>query len=121
MLGKFFIVGAISTAVDYGIYALLIFAHTPYYLAITVGYMAGLVVNFFLVRQRVFTDGSRFEKIHHEFFAIFFVSMVGLGLNIAIVWFLSDRLGVDYYLSRLAAIGVVFFFNYFARKGWIYA
>ncbi|MRJ01833.1 MAG: hypothetical protein C6I05_00110 [Epsilonproteobacteria bacterium] len=121
MIGKFFIVGAISTAVDYLIYSLLIYGGLPYYLSIVIGYMTGLLVNFYLVRERVFTRGSRFEKVHHEFIAVTIASLLGLGLNIFIVWALSHWAEIDYYTSRLIAIGVVFFFNYYVRKGWIYA
>ena len=119
MIGKFFIVGAVSTAVDYLLYSLLVFLGVPYYLAIVVGYMSGLVVNFFLARKRVFTKGSRFEKLHHEFLAVLSVSVVAVGLNILIVWFLA-KFGVDYYTGRAVALVIVFFFNYYARKGFIY-
>ncbi|NPA64164.1 MAG: GtrA family protein, partial [Epsilonproteobacteria bacterium] len=96
MIGKFFIVGAISTAVDYGIYSLLVYFGIPYYLAIVVGYMVGLLVNFWLARTKVFTKGSRFQKGLHEFLAVFGVSVVAVGLNIAIVWALA-KFGIDYY------------------------
>ncbi len=118
-MGKFFIVGAVSTAVDYLLYSLLVFLGTPYYIAIVIGYMTGLVVNFFLARKSVFTKGSRFEKLHHEFLAVFSVSIVAVALNILIVWFLA-KFGIDYYSGRAVALVIVFFFNYYARKGFIY-
>jgi len=118
MIGKFFIVGAISTAVDYAIYSLLISLQTPYYVAIVVGYMIGLLVNFSLARKKVFTQ-SRFQKLHYEFLAVFFVSIVAVALNILIVWALA-KFGVDYYSGRAVALILVFFFNYYARKGFIY-
>jgi len=119
MIGKFFIVGAVSTAVDYVIYSGLVYFGTPYYIAIVIGYMVGLLVNFSLARKKVFTKGSRFEKIHHEFLAVFAVSVLAVGLNIFIVWALA-RFGINYYSGRAVALVVVFFFNYYARKGFIY-
>ena len=119
MIGKFFIVGAISTAVDFILYSILVYMGVAYYFAIVIGYMTGLVVNFYLARSKVFTKGSRFEKIHHEFLAVFIVSVMAVGLNILIVWFLS-RIGIDYYSGRAVALVIVFFFNYYARKGFIY-
>jgi len=118
MIGKFFIVGAISTAVDFAIYSLLIFFGMAYYIAIVIGYMSGLVVNFYLARSKVFKK-SRFEKLHYEFLAVFFVSVIAVGLNILIVWVLA-KLGMDYYSGRAIALILVFFFNYYARKGFIY-
>ncbi|BCD68937.1 GtrA family protein [Nitratiruptor sp. YY09-18] len=119
MIGKFFVVGAISTAVDYVIYSLLVFSGLHYALAIVIGYMTGLVVNFFLARKTVFTKGSRFAKVHHEFLAVFMVSIMAVGLNILIVWALA-KVGLDYYSGRAVALVIVFFFNYYARKGFIY-
>ena len=119
MIGKFFIVGALSTAVDYIIYALLISFGTPYYLAIVVGYMVGLLVNFSLARKKVFTKGSKFDKTYHEFLAVLAVSVMAVGLNILIVWALA-KFGIDYYTGRAVALIIVFFFNYYARKGFIY-
>ena len=118
-IGKFFVVGAISTAVDYIIYSVLVYLGVAYYIAIVIGYMTGLLVNFILARKTVFTKGSRFEKIHHEFLAVFGVSILAVGLNILIVWFLA-KFGIDYYSGRAVALVVVFFFNYYARKGFIY-
>ena len=119
MIGKFFIVGAISTAVDFVIYSLLVFMGVAYYIAIVIGYMIGLLVNFYLARSKVFVKGSRFAKIHHEFLAVFAVSVVAVGLNIVIVWALA-KFSLDYYSARAVALVAVFFFNYYARKGFIY-
>ena len=119
MIGKFFVVGAISTAVDFCLYSLLVYLGIAYYIAIVIGYMSGLLVNFYLARTKVFTKGSRFEKIHHEFLAVFLVSIIAVGLNIFIVWALS-QFGIDYYSGRAIALVLVFFFNYYARKGFIY-
>ena len=119
MIKKFFVVGAISTAVDFCIYSLLVFFGINYAAAIVIGYMTGLLVNFYLARTKVFTKGSRFQKIHHEFLAVFVVSVFAVGLNILVVWILS-QIGIDYYTGRAVALVVVFFFNYYARKGFIY-
>lgn len=119
MIGRFFIVGAISTLVDYVVYSMFVYFGVAYYIAIIVGYMAGLLINFILARKTVFVQGSRFEKIYHEFFAVFTVSVVAVGLNILIVWFLAN-FGINYYIGRAIALVLVFFFNYYARKGFIY-
>jgi len=119
LIQKFFVVGAISTAVDYILYSILVYFGIAYYIAIVIGYMTGLLVNFYLARTKVFTKGSRFEKLHHEFLAVFAVSVVAVGLNILIVWALA-KFGFDYYSGRAVALVIVFFFNYYARKGFIY-
>jgi putative flippase GtrA len=119
MIGKFFIIGALSTVVDFVIYSLLIYLDIHYAIAIIVGYTCGFLVNFFLARKSVFTKGSRFEKIHHEFLAVFFISIAAVILNIILVWGLN-KIGLDFYSGRAVALIVVFFFNYYARKGFVY-
>jgi len=119
MIGRFAIVGAITTIIDYVIYALLVFLGVKYYIAIVIGYMCGLVANFYLSRKKVFTKGSRFNKLYSEFLAVFVVSIIAVILNILIVWFLS-KVNIDYYTGRIVALIIVFFFNYYARKGFIY-
>jgi len=118
-MGRFFIVGAISTTIDFLLYALLVSSGLPYTIAIVIGYLAGLLVNFHLTRTRVFPNQSRFSKLHQEFLAIFLISIVAIALNICIVWALA-QLGIDYYSARVMALVLVFFFNYYARKGLVY-
>ena len=116
---KFAYVGVVSTITDYAVYALLLYFQTPYYLAIIVGYSTGVVVNFFLTRKYVFTKCCRFDSAYKEFLAVFVVSMVAVVLNIAIVSILYDY-GANYYIGRIVAIVLVFFFNYVMRKRYIY-
>ena len=116
---KFAYVGIVSTITDYIVYALLLYFQTPYYFAIVVGYSAGVVVNFFLTRRYVFTKCCRFTSVYKEFLAVSIVSIVAIALNIAIVGILYNY-GANYYIGRVVAIVLIFFFNYFTRKRYIY-
>jgi len=116
---KFAYVGVVSTITDYAVYALLLYFQIPYYLAIIIGYNAGVVVNFFLTRKYVFTKCCRFDSAYKEFLAVFAVSVAAVALNIAIVSILYEY-GANYYIGRVVAIILVFFFNYFMRKRYIY-
>lgn len=115
---KFLYVGILSTLVDYAIYAFLIYNDIFYIYAIIIGYLSGFLVNFIISRRYVF-DQSKIEKLHYEFIAVLFISVIAIGINIFIVWGLG-KFGVNHYISRIIAIGIVFFFNYFARRIFVY-
>ncbi len=119
MIGRFFILGAISTLIDYVLYAILVYFGVKYYIAIVVGYGCGFLYNFFIGRSYVFENRSIYDKIHHEFLAVFLVAIVGVILNIAIVWLLST-FGINYYLGRVVALVIVFFVNYLGRRMFVY-
>jgi len=116
---KFFIVGLISTIIDYFIYSVLIYFGINYNLAICIGYISGFIVNFILVRNYVF-DFIKTNSLLKEISIVFIISTLGLILNILIVNFFFHILNVNLYISRIIAIGIVFFYNYFMRKGVIY-
>ncbi|WP_345987974.1 GtrA family protein [Sulfurimonas sp. HSL1-2] len=115
----FLYVGITATLVDFSLYSLLVgFDVFKYVLATVVGYSAGFFVSFFLTRKYVFST-IKMEKMHHEFLVVAAITFVGLILNILIVYGLK-KVALDDYSARAIAIGIVFFFNYFARKGFVY-
>lgn len=117
---SFLYIGILATFVDYSIYSLLIyFEIMSYSLAIIVGYSIGFIISFFLTRSYVFSQ-IKIDKFHHEFLIILLISFVGLLMNLGIVYVLVES-DVNNYIARAIAIGIVFFFNYFARKGFVYA
>ncbi len=115
---KFLYAGVLSTLVDYILYACLVYVDLYYIYAIIIGYSSGFLVNFIVSRKYVF-DKSKIEKFHHEFLAVLLISIIAIGINIFIVWGLG-KFGINHYISRIIAIGIVFFFNYFTRKVFIY-
>jgi len=116
---SFLYVGIAATLVDFILYSLLVgFDITNYMIAIVIGYLSGFLISFFLTRRYVFST-IRIEKVHHEFFVVAGITLVGLLLNLLIVYVLTN-IAVDSYTARAIAIAIVFFFNYFARKGFVY-
>ena len=120
-LPKFFLLGAASTLIDYTVFALLISLGIDYVVAIILGYSAGLLANYYLGRRYIFVDGTKMTSSHAEFIAVSAIALVGGLLNIVIVKLLSFSLGqMDPMLSRVVAVGIVFFWNFFARKLFVY-
>ena len=119
--GKFFILGAFSTALDYVVFAASLAMGIDYVVAIIFGYSTGLVFNYYAGRRYIFTSGTKLQKSHYEFVAVSLIAVFGLLINIAIVKLLSFYIWqIDPYLSRIVAIAVAFVWNYVARKLFVY-
>jgi putative flippase GtrA len=120
-IGKFLLLGVLSTAIDYVVYSLLIIFDINYIIAILVGYSMGLLANYYIARRYIFTEGTKLKNSHREFVAVVAIAIVGMLLNMAIVKFLSYSFWhIDPLYSRIVAIGIVFFWNYFLRKIFVY-
>jgi len=118
---KFFFLGILSTLVDYILYSTAILLGTNYILAIILGYSAGLITNYILGRKFIFTSGHKFRSSKHEFTAVVVIALFGALFTIIIVKTLSySFLHMDPLLSRPIAIAIVFFWNYLARKLFVY-
>ena len=118
---RYLLVGGTAAAVDIGLF-LLFAGHLglPYLRVAAATFVAATLVNYMLSVRFVFVSGVRFRK-RWEVALVFVVSGLGLAINQAILWLCVSRLGLDLLLSKLAATGAVFFWNYFARRRFVFA
>lgn len=121
-INKFLLLGVVSTLIDYMIYTLAIENGVLYIYAIILGYSIGLLVNFIVGRYYVFTNGIKVKNSYVEFLWIVLIAIGGVLINIFIVKYLSysNSFALDPLLSRVIAIAIVFFWNYFCRKYFVY-
>lgn len=117
---RFLFAGALSTLLDYGVFAALVVLGAAYPLAITIGYLCGFAFNFIVVRWLVF-GAPRVSGIFQEFALIAAIAAGGLSLNIFIVYVLHEASGLlGLYWARVVAVAVVLLYNYSARKRFVY-
>jgi putative flippase GtrA len=90
---RFLIVGGLNTAVNYGIYALLVYLGLGYLLAATLSFVAGLVISFKSQRRFVFRSRGKhsFTLFVASWLLIYVIHVSMLGLLV--------RSGVDSYLA----------------------
>jgi putative flippase GtrA len=62
--------------------------------------------------NRLWTFQSHNTHIAREYLSFFAVALVGLGINNLIIWLLTDKLKLNFYLSKLFAIGIVILWNF---------
>jgi len=121
MVHKFLLLGILSTLIDYVLYSSAILLGLNYVFAIILGYSAGLLANYIIGRNFIFTSGHKLKSSKHEFAAVVIIAVFGALFTIAIVRTLSYSLfHMNPLLSRPIAIGIVFFWNYLARKVFVY-
>jgi putative flippase GtrA len=117
----FFILGIFSTLIDFVIYTVLVIFNINYIIAIIIGYSCGFLFNFFIGRKHVFKNGRKVETFMGEFSLVLVINIIAILLNILIVYVLYSLLVVCNEIdARVIAIGIVFFWNFFARKLFVY-
>ncbi|MEP7070252.1 MAG: GtrA family protein [Usitatibacter sp.] len=108
--------GGAAACVDIGLF--MLFAQGfgwPYLRVAAGGFVAATLVNYFLGVRFVFVSGARFRR-RWELALVFLVSAVGLVLNQLILAAGVEMAYFPLLLAKLTATGVVFFWNYFARR-----
>ena len=90
-------------------------AHVHYLLSAALAFLMGLTVNYLLSTCWVF-DKSRISNVWAEFAVFALIGVVGLGLNELIIYLCTGVWGMWVMLSKIISTGIVFFWNFFARK-----
>jgi putative flippase GtrA len=118
-LVRYAFVAGIGLAVDFGLLVLLTEAGMHYLTAATIAFVVALVVNYVLSMLWVFPR-SRHSR-WREFGMFGAIGLVGLGLNDLLMWVLTSGLGMHYVLSKAVTTGLVFTWNFIARKSFFAA
>ena len=111
---KFCAVGFSGMVVDFGVtYILREKLKVQQFVANGIGFTLAATSNYVL--NRVWTFQSHNPEIGLEFSKFLIFSLVGLGINTLILWFLVKKLNWNFYLSKLVAIGIVTVWNFGAN------
>lgn len=118
---RYILIGGTAFLIDIGIMFLFkeyIFQGKYLYLSVFIGYMAGLIYNFYFSCKFVFENG--FNKIKNKEFQSFIIftiiGIIGLLLTELLMKIFVDIIGIYYILSKILTGGIVMFWNYIARK-----
>ena len=108
---KFGIVGFSGVFIDFGItYLLRDKVKIQQFVANAIGFCTAATSNYFL--NRVWTFHSQNPQVALEFGRFFLISLMGLGINTLILWFLVKKMDWNFYFSKLLAVGVVTIWNF---------
>ncbi|MDD3480651.1 MAG: GtrA family protein [Patescibacteria group bacterium] len=141
--GKFGIVGVSNTVIDLAVYNLLIFGFGMYEVSASVISVSLAIINSYIWNKRwTFQDRSR-DDIPVEFIKFVSFSLVGLGIQAAVIWLLADKwlasgefaysivdfIGLDAIFSsefvianwaKAWGIGLALIWNFVAYKNWTF-
>ena len=117
---RYFVVGGVAACVDVGLFMLFAKVLGLPYLRVAVGtFILATLVNYLLSVRFVFLSGRRFTK-RWEIALVYAVSAIGLVLNAAILWLGVELVHLGLLPAKLAATGTVFFWNYLARRLFVF-
>ncbi|MDO8367677.1 MAG: GtrA family protein [Saprospiraceae bacterium] len=111
---KFGIVGVSGVVVDFGVTWLLKEQfRLNKYIANSTGFGCAVLSNYVL--NRIWTFHSADPHVGVQFAKFTMVALIGLGINNAIIFLLTERRGVKFYPAKLIATGVVMLWNFGAN------
>ena len=115
---KFALTGGLATGLQYIIFALGLYVFgLSAGLSSGIGYAAGSVLSYIVNYTFTFESTAK----HGKALTLFYI-MVALGwsLNTVIVFVAADVMSVNPWVSQIAATGIVFVFNFWASRKWVF-
>jgi len=108
---KFCLVGLSGIMVDFGITFLgKEILKIQKYISNALGFSIAATTNYIL--NRIWTFHSHNPNITLEFTRFFMIALIGLCINLLIVWSMAGKLKVNFYLSKLVATFIVTAWNF---------
>ena len=108
---KFCLVGVSGMAVDFGAtWILKEKIKLNKYLANSTGFILAATSNY--IWNRLWTFESTDSGITAEYLSFIGISIIGLVINNFVIYLLNDKLKLNFYLSKVFAIGVVTLWNF---------
>lgn len=86
---------------------------TQKYLANAIGFTVAASSNWFL--NRIWTFQSHNPEVLLEYSQFLMVSLVGLLMNTLVLWVLTEKVKLNFYVSKLGAIAIVTIWNFFVN------
>lgn len=120
VVARYFVVGGCCAAIDLAIFAgLTAGLGVHWFSSALFSFLIATTVNYRLSIAFVFDQGARFSQ-RREIGLVFLASAIGLGFNQLALWIGYAWLGIDLYVAKILATGAVFFWNYGARRFYIF-
>ncbi|MBK8558036.1 MAG: GtrA family protein [Lewinellaceae bacterium] len=111
---KFGVVGFSGLFVDFGItWVAKEILKLNKYVANSTGFMCAVVSNYIL--NRIWTFESHDPNVAVQFSKFLLIALVGLAINNGIIYLLTERFKVNFYVAKLVATGVVTVWNFGAN------
>ncbi|MBG15402.1 MAG: glycosyl transferase family 2 [Crocinitomicaceae bacterium] len=109
---KFSLVGLLGVGINFlTTWLLKDFLRVKKYYSNSLGYTFAMIFNFF--GNKIWTFSSNSELIYIQLLKFLFVVLIGVLLNHLIVFYFHDKIKINFYISKLLAVAIVFIWNFF--------
>lgn len=115
---KFGSVGVLNTLIDLGILNLLVYLGVGAVVANSFSFALAAINSFFWNKFWTFRDREGSWK--KQIIPFILVALVGLGLSDLIIYYFHEQLGYNLNLVKIASVVVVFWWNFFIPKLYIF-
>lgn len=113
---KYGLIGLVCTVVDFFLlYALTTFFKLNYLQSGVISFLSGSILNYFLSTLFVFNERPISNK-KIEFIAYIIVSSIGMGVNILLLYLLTEYMHFFYLFSKVVATASTFVWNFWSRR-----
>ncbi len=115
-LFRYGISGGIAFIVDFCLlFILKEYANINYLIAGAIGFIAGLIITYFFSIHWIF-DKRKIDNIKIEFSLFVLIGVVGILLNIGVLWLFTSIFCLHYLISKIISTMIVSLWNFFAKK-----
>lgn len=118
---RYLVAAGAGAVVDLAVFATLVYAVGIHYLWAGVGgFFVATLANYLVSVRIVFHSGARFPRLL-ELLVIYAVSATGLIWHQILLFVCVERFALHVLLSKVIAVGLVFFWNYLLRRHYIFS
>lgn len=118
---RYGLVGGVAFIADFGtLWAVTELARVHYLVGAFIGFCIGLALNYWLSSIWVFRSRKIADKTG-AFFVFALIGVVGVAINEGVMWLSTERLGVHYLGSKVAAAAIVLIWNFFVRRALVFS
>lgn len=114
---KFVLVGILTTAINFGVYASLVVLDVPYLLAATVAFAVATINSYTWNRIWTFRAG---KHRHIRLLKFTIVQLIGLSVNLIILALLVEHVSMNKFVAQLVANVFVVATNFTGNKFWTF-
>jgi putative flippase GtrA len=117
---RYLLTGGTAALFDWAVYwFLVVYFDIKYLIAALFSFILATIINYALSANWVFKNNRKYSRFT-ELLLVFTVSAFGLVINQVCLYFLIEIALIHFMLAKVMATGIVFFWNYFSRKYYIF-
>ena len=120
-LCSYVVVGSVSAFIDFALLFLFVRFGIHYLIGNTIAFMSANIFNFLAGHYLVFNKNSRFTNVFYTYLGVFVISVIGLLINDGVMFISVDLILLPIFAGKIMATITGFFWNFSARKHWIYS